>query len=131
MSSYGAFLSEYGLASVILPQETQELQICEIMWHFPTKRMDNSCTVPLHPRLKHQTAVKRTTQMKGILKMGFYIGPQMERKVCRGRLSKWLVWHRDAANAHVPMLAPTDQYTNSHILMHICMYVPFISLCKM
>lgn len=83
------------------------------------------------PASNTRQQLKEQHKWREFWRLGFYIGPQMERKVCRGRLSKWLVWHRDAANAHVPMLAPTDQYTNSHIPMHICMYVPFISLCKM
>lgn len=69
------FLSEYGLSRAILPQETQELQTREIMWHFHSMRIDNSCRVPLHPHLKHQSAVKRTTQMKGMLKSGVLHSP--------------------------------------------------------
>lgn len=50
-----------------------------------------------------------------------YTAPQMERKVCWGRVSKWPVWHRDAVNGHVAMLALIDQYTNSHITTYAYM----------
>lgn len=118
-----AFLSEFGLSRAILPQKTQELQTCEIMGHFHSMRMDNSCTAPLHPLLKHQSADKRTTQMKGILESGvLHSDSDGEEALLAGLAERC----SQCSCTNVGPCWPIYKLASNHAHLHICTFYFFV-----
>lgn len=102
-------------------REIQELQTCEIMctstvwgWIIPAQFL----WTPTSNTSQH---LKEQHKWREFWRVECYIAPQMERKVCWSWVSKWLAWHRDAADAHVPMSPNWSMYKLTYNHAHLCL----------